>query len=197
MHTAEGGAAVETRAGTPHRVLVRLRRRGAEDLLSPLGARREARLSALVRLGQPCLSPGLARALGGPDQRPAPSAAARPGPRLGGPGFARVTVPRSLARPVLPRPDPRTGASGLACSRIARRRRACRRPAPRVAPESPSVPASPACLLPIYVSSATVARPLPARTTPAARHDEEHRHGAGSCSLRFARGRATGCAASA
>ena len=74
-------------------------------------------------------SAGLAGVRWGADQRPvprapwrnqrrAPRASARPGPRRrpGGPGFARVTIPGSPAGPILPRPDPRTG---LACSRIA------------------------------------------------------------------------------
>ena len=66
--------------------------------------------------------PGLAGALGGADQRPAPSAPRqnqRPAPPsaagLAADSRQGVTTPASPAWPVLPRPDPRTG---LASSRI-------------------------------------------------------------------------------
>ena len=60
MLTVHSSTAAEARACASHQVRVRPEaprrrgRRGAEALLSDRGARREARLSASARLGQPC-----------------------------------------------------------------------------------------------------------------------------------------------
>ena len=81
--------------------------------------------------------PGLAGALRGAEQRPAPRAP-RPAPRAPERPRSRlgVTIPESPARPILLRPVPYTG---LACSRISFRRRApraCSIPCLRAAPRS-------------------------------------------------------------
>ena len=77
-----------------------------------------------LRGWRPCWKAGLAGALRGAlrpapgqNQRPAPPAPEPPRSSLG------VTIPESPVRPILLRPDPRTG---LACSRISFRRRAPR-----------------------------------------------------------------------
>ena len=77
-----------------------------------------------LRGWRPCWKAGLAGALRGAlrpapgqNQRPAPPAPEPPRSSLG------VTIPESPVRPILLRPDPRTG---LACSRISFQRRAPR-----------------------------------------------------------------------